>query len=104
MYELLQRVVSQQIAPSFSHNDMILTVKIMPEKLVDGLIYLKRSHPFDKVFIGTGSDPEQADHYTKELEENLGVPVINIGNIFMDQKIPGFAKPKEPEQDQEQEQ
>lgn len=102
MYELLQRVVSQQIAPSFSHNDMILTVKIMPEKLVDGLIYLKRSHPFDKVFIGTGSDPEQADHYTKELEENLGVPVINIGNIFMDQKIPGFAKPKDSDQDQDQ--
>ncbi len=94
MYELLQRVVSQQIAPSFSHNDMILTVKILPEKLVDGLIYLKRSHPFDKVFIGTGSDPEQADQYTKELEENLGVPVINIGNIFMDQNVPRFAKPQ----------
>lgn len=94
MHELLQRVVSQQIAPSFRHHDIILTTKILPETLVDGLIYLKRAHPFSKVFIGTGSHPELADKYTQDLENNLGVPVINIGHILMEQTIPGFAKPR----------
>lgn len=94
MYELLQRVVSQQIAPSFKHHDIILTVKILPETLVDGLIYIKRGHPFKKVFIGTGSDPHLADRYAQELENNLGVPVINIGHILMEQTIPKFAKPE----------
>lgn len=95
MYELLQRVVSQQIAPSFSHNDLILTVKILPESLVDGLIYLKKSHPFDKVFIGTGTDPVNAEKYARDLENNLGVPVVNIGNIVLDKNVPRFAKPTE---------
>ncbi|MBX9669029.1 MAG: APC family permease [Candidatus Obscuribacterales bacterium] len=94
MYELLQRVVSQQIAPSFRHHDMILTVKILPETLVDGLIYIKRVHPFMKVFIGTGTDPELANKYTQELENNLGVPVVNIGHILMEQQLPKFAKPE----------
>jgi len=93
MYELLQRVVSQQIAPSFKHHDMILTVKILPETLVDGLIYIKRAHPFKKVFIGTGTDPDLADRYAQDLENNLGVPVVNIGHILMEQTIPKFAKP-----------
>lgn len=79
MYELLQRVVSQQIAPSFRNHDVVLTVKILPETLVDGLIYLKKAHPFSKVFIGTGSDPETADKHAKDLESNLGVSVVNIG-------------------------
>ncbi len=95
MYELLQRVVSQQIAPSFRHHDMILTVKILPETLVDGLIYIKRSHPFNKVFIGTGNDPELAERYARDLENNLGVPVVNIGHIVLDQPLPKFAKPED---------
>ena len=79
MHELLQRVVSQQIAPSFRNHDVVLTVKILPETLVDGLIYLKKAHPFSKVFIGTGSDPETAERYARDLESNLGVSVVNIG-------------------------
>lgn len=79
MHELLQRVVSQQIAPSFKNHDVVLTVKILPETLVDGLIYLKKAHPFDKVFIGTGTDSETAEKYARDLESNLGVSVVNIG-------------------------
>lgn len=81
MHELLQRVVSQQIAPSFRNHDIILAVKILPESLVDGLILLKRAHPFKRIFIGTGSQPEQAAQYALDLENNLGVPVVNIGNV-----------------------
>ncbi|MBX9568738.1 MAG: APC family permease [Candidatus Obscuribacterales bacterium] len=80
MYELLQRVVSQQIVPEFEKENMILTVKVMPETLIDGLIQLKRAHPFKKVFIGTGSDPQTAQKYAKDLETNLGVHVVNIGS------------------------
>ncbi len=79
MHELLQRVVSQQIGPSFKNHDIVLTTKILPDTLVDGLIYLKKAHPFKKVFIGTGTDPETAERYARDLESNLGVPVENIG-------------------------
>lgn len=80
MYELLQRVVSQQIVPEFEKENIVLTVKVMPETLIDGLIQLKRAHPFKKVFIGTGSEPQTAQKYAKDLESNLGVHVVNIGS------------------------
>lgn len=79
MFELLQRVVSQQVEPMIRDRDMVLTVKVLPETLVDGLIHLKKAHPFRRVFIGTGSDPEQASKYALDLETNLGVQVVNIG-------------------------
>lgn len=79
VFELLQRVVSQQVAPSFKDRDIILTVKVLPETLVDGLIQLKKKRPFKKVVIGTGSDPKAASAYARDLETNLGVHVINIG-------------------------
>ena len=44
-YELLQRVVSQQIAPIIK-NDVILTVKILPGSLLEGLNTLKKTIPF----------------------------------------------------------
>lgn len=80
MYELLQRIVSQQVVPAFENHDIILTVKVLPETMIDGLIHLKRAHPFKKIFIGTGSDPQNAAKYAKELETNLGVHVVNIGS------------------------
>lgn len=88
MHELLQRVVSQQIGPSFRNHDLVLTVKIMPETMVDGLINLKKAHPFLKIFIGTGSDPDLADRYARDLEASLGIPVINIGRpTLLDSKV-----------------
>ena len=41
-YELLQRVVSQQIAPIIKY-DVILTVKILPGSLLEGLNSLKKN-------------------------------------------------------------
>ena len=40
--ELLQRVVSQQVAPVYN-KDLILTVKILPETLIEGLQILKKN-------------------------------------------------------------
>lgn len=79
VFELLQRVVSQQVAPKFKDSDIILTVKVLPETLIDGMIALKRSRRFKKVFLGTGQDPTQARDFAREIETNTGVhaTVIN---------------------------
>jgi len=69
----LQRVVSQQIAPDFQDQDLILTVKVLPDTLLDGLIQLKRNIDFKKVFLGAGQDISQAMKYAKEIETNLAV-------------------------------
>ena len=70
-YELLQRVVSQQIAPVVSQN-VILTVKILPGSLVEGLNTLKKISPFNEVFFGSGHNllhtQELKDIISKELE------------------------------------
>lgn len=81
MQELLQRVVTQQLATSFKDKDLVISVKVLPESLVDGLIALKRAHPFKRVFIGTGTDPAQAAAYARDLETNLGIHVVNVGQF-----------------------
>ena len=73
-YELLQRVVSQQIAPIIKY-DVILTVKILPGTLLEGLNTLKNTIPFNEVFFGVGHDPihtyELKDEVSKELEVSI---------------------------------
>ena len=73
-YELLQRVVSQQIAPIIKY-DVILTVKILPGSLLEGLNTLKKTVSFNEVFFGVGHDPihtyELKDEITKELEISI---------------------------------
>lgn len=73
VFELLQRVVSQQVAPKFKDRDLILTVKVLPETLIDGMIQLKRYRKFKKIFLGTGQDPTQAREFARDLETNTGV-------------------------------
>ena len=64
-YELLQRVVSQQIAPLIS-DDMILTVKILPGTILDSLNTLKKTSSFVEVFFGVGSNPAHSHEIKKE--------------------------------------
>ncbi len=75
--ELLQRVVSQQIAPVYS-NDFILRVKLLPGNLIEGLATLKKAVPFDLLLIGKGRHPEVASQIALELEEELEVKVSQI--------------------------
>ena len=74
-YELLQRVVSQQIAPIIQNDDIILTVKILPGSLLEGLSSLKKTIPFNELFFGVGHDPvhtyELKDEISKELEISI---------------------------------
>jgi amino acid transporter len=80
VFELLQRVVSQQVAPKFKDRDLILTVKVLPETLIDGMIQLKRYRKFRKIFLGTGQDPTQAREFARELETNTGVHACVINS------------------------
>ena len=78
-YEVLQRVVSQQVAPLHAKRDIILTVKILPEKLIEGLEVLKKTIPFKAVYFGVGREPDHSyelkDLAAKETE-------IQITSIF----------------------
>lgn len=81
VFELLQRVVSQQVAPKFKDRDLILTVKVLPETLIDGMIQLKKYRKFRKIFLGTGQDPTQAREFARELETNTGVHACVINSV-----------------------
>lgn len=74
-YSLLQRVVSQQIAPVYANNDLVLTVKILPGSLSEGLQTLKKTMNFQTLLFGSGRDPKVAkqiaDDITHELEVNV---------------------------------
>lgn len=76
-YELLQRVVSQQIAPLVKQ-DIILTVKILPGTLVEGLSLLKKQFPFHQVFFGSGHDPVHAYELKQHISKELEISIISL--------------------------
>ena len=76
-YESLQRVVSQQIAPVYN-KDIILTVKILPGSLSEGLHTLKKTVNFHSVLFGSGRNPEAGHKLAEEISEALEVEVIHL--------------------------
>ena len=76
-YELLQRVVSQQIAPII-RKDVILTVKILPGSLLEGLNTLKETIPFNEVFFGIGHDPIHTYELKEEISKELEISIISV--------------------------
>ena len=76
-YELLQRVVSQQIAPLINY-DVILTVKILPGDILEGLMTLKKSIPFNQVFFGVGHDPAHTYELKTEVSKELEVSITTV--------------------------
>lgn len=77
-YELLQRVVSQQIAPVYAQSDIILTVKILPGNLIEGLQTLKKTVNFHTLLFGSGRDPKVAKAIAEEITHDLEVNVAFI--------------------------
>ncbi len=75
--ELLQRVVSQQVAPIYN-KDLILTVKILPDTLLEGLQSLKKTYSFENIFVGTGRDPKSLEKIHQEIMKELDLNVIHI--------------------------
>ena len=82
VYESLQRIVSQQIATVYN-NDIVLTVKILPGTLHEGLMTLKKTVNVRRLYIGTGRNPGQASELLEDLSKELEVDVINLGTVFV---------------------
>ena len=76
-YELLQRVVSQQIAPLITEN-IILTVKILPGKLLEGLDTLKKTVPFQTVYFGSGHDPAHSHQLKAAVAKELEISITSV--------------------------
>ncbi|MBC6415325.1 MAG: APC family permease [Bdellovibrionales bacterium] len=76
-YELLQRVVSQQIAPIIKY-DVILTVKILPGNLLEGLTTLKSTLAFNDVFFGVGHDPIHTYELKDEISKELDISITSV--------------------------
>ena len=78
-YEVLQRVVSQQIAPSYRNKDIILTVKILPGNLLEGLRTLKKTTAPKAVYFGVGRDAEHSHSIQKHISGEIEFPITTIG-------------------------
>jgi hypothetical protein len=79
-YELLQRVVSQQIVPIHQDMDMIIRVKIFPGSLVEALQTLRKTIDFNEVLIGGGrrSPTAAPSELESMLENELEVKVEHV--------------------------
>ena len=77
-HEVLQRVVSQQVAPDHQNKDIILTVKILPGNLLEGLRTLKKSVSSKAIYFGRGRDAEHSDEIRKYIEEEIESPITVI--------------------------
>ncbi|MYE07656.1 MAG: APC family permease, partial [Oligoflexia bacterium] len=77
-YEVLQRVVSQQIAPIYKNKDIILTVKILPGNLLEGLRTLKESVTPKAIYFGIGRDPDHSYEVRKYIASEIEMPITTI--------------------------
>ena len=77
-YEVLQRVVSQQIAPIYKNKDIILTVKILPGSLLEGLRTLKESVTPKAIYFGVGRDPDHSYEVRKYIASEIEMPITTI--------------------------
>ncbi len=76
-FEQLIRVVSQQIAPIY-HQDMVLSVKILPGTLNEGLQTLKQSINIEEIFIGHSKNTKEDDQFCAQLERELEIKVSTL--------------------------
>ena len=76
-YELLQRVVSQQIAP-IVRKDVILTVKILPGNLMEGLTALKKTTRSQFVYFGVGHDPIHSYKLKEQIAKELEISIVSV--------------------------
>ena len=77
-YEVLQRVVSQQIAPFYKNQDIILTVKILPGNLLEGLRTLRESIQPKAIYFGVGRDPEHSFELKSFISKEMEFPITTI--------------------------
>ena len=76
-YELLQRVVSQQVIPVHQNQDMIIRVKILPGDLIEGLQTLRKTVGFQSVMLG-GKTSSESTPFEDSLRHELEVNIIRV--------------------------
>lgn len=78
-YEILQRVVSQQVVPVHQNNNIVIRVKILPGSLAEGLQTLRKTVEFKSLYLGGSSHlfGKKSD-LDESLEKELEVEVIHI--------------------------
>lgn len=77
-HEVLQRVISQQVAPMHEQKDIILTVKILPGPLIEGLQSLTKSEPFKFIYFGVGREPDHSYKLKEEVAKELDIQITPI--------------------------
>ena len=77
-HEVLQRVVSQQIAPIYKHQDIIMTVKILPGNLLEGLRTLKETIEPQAIYFGVGRDTEHSQQLQSFISKEMEFPITTI--------------------------
>lgn len=82
-FEQIQRIVSQQVAPLYSHN-IILTVKVLPGTLLEGLHTLHKQHKFKQVVVGMWNhfEGENIRDWMTELSKDLDLSVICVEDFL----------------------
>lgn len=77
-HETLQRVVSQQIAPIYQNKNIILTVKILPGNLLEGLRTLKKTIVPKAIYFGRGRDSEHSEKIKQYISSEIEMPITTI--------------------------
>lgn len=82
-FEQIQRIVSQQVAPLYNHN-IILTVKVLPGTLLEGLHTLHKQYEFKQVVVGMWNhfEGENIRDWLAELSKDLDLSVICIEDFL----------------------
>ena len=76
-YESLQRIVSQQIAPMV-RRDVILTVKILPGSLTEGLTSLKNKTEVQDFYFSAGHDPAHSHALKEKIAKELEISITSV--------------------------
>lgn len=77
-YELLQRVVSQQIVPVHQNIDMVIRVKILPGSLIEGLQTLRKTVEFDTLLLGGARYSTEKSDFEVSIEDELEVKIVHV--------------------------
>lgn len=82
-FEQIQRIVSQQVAPLYNHN-IILTVKVLPGTLSEGLHTLQKQYKFKKAIIGMWhhSEGKAVKDWVADLATDLDIPAICMDDFL----------------------
>lgn len=82
-FEQVQRIVSQQVAPLYGHN-IILTVKVLPGTLSEGLHTLHKQYEFKKVIVGMWhhSEGKTVKDWVADLATDLEIPAISLDDFL----------------------